>query len=324
MTVDISVKDRLRYGTYTINGINGTVPIQAITSVNLQHAKDANVLDFDFGTNILEIIESEPQRLIDYPEYKKEEIIKIKQYIKDNPDKICLLAIKGIKSNFKISNSENEFLIKFQIECGFQLIKVFFRPNKKIKKNMDEFRKMIVAKKKTFVACIDEKFKPKIFESLYLECIDNKDDIVSFFGRKLNENTASNFTLLIARNGDKIIRLSSMIFKTNNNMTNSVSRYLLGFDCYSFLQKDLSNVKYYRLVALEGFYFNTLKKDTPLICVLTKENLFTSSDRFSKNKQSPYLPIHIHDIVRLNELFKTLHIKYTRKKLVVSFNESLT
>ena len=51
-----------------------------------------------------------------------------------------------------------------------------------------------------------------------------------------------------------------MIFKTNNNMINSVARHLLGFDCYSFLQKDPSDTGYFELVALEGFYFNTLKK----------------------------------------------------------------
>ena len=323
MTVDISVKNGLRYGTYKIHGIEGTVPVQAITSVNLKHAEDADEPNFDFGTNILEIIEMEPQRLIDDTEYKKERILEIKQNIKDNPDKLCLLAFRGIKSSFRINKSQNELLIKFQMNCGFRLVKAFFRLNKNASNDMKEFRKIITSKKKTFVACIDEKLRPKIFKSLYLECIKNHDDIVSFFGRKLNEDNAPNFALLIARNNDNVIRLSSMIFKTNKNMINSVARNLLGFDCYSFLQKSPSDNEYFELVALDGLYFNTLTKDTPLVCALTEENLFTSSGRFKRNQQSPYLPIYIHDMVRLNELFKILHTKYTRKELIKLFGDRL-
>ncbi len=134
LTVDISVKNGLRHGTYTINGIKGTVPVQAITSVNLQHAKDADIPDFDFGTNILEIIEPEPQRLIDDVKYRQKRIMEMKHDINNNPNKISLLAIKGIKSDFRINHSKNQFLINFQINCGFQLVKVFFKLNKKAKK----------------------------------------------------------------------------------------------------------------------------------------------------------------------------------------------
>ncbi len=317
------VKNGLRYGTYTINGKKGTVPIQAITSVNLQHAEDADVPEFNFGSNILDIIEPEPQKLIDDIEYRRERIQEIKQQIKNNRNKICLLAIKGIKSTFRINFSENEFLINFQIECGFQLIRVFLRLNRKAQKEMDDFRKIVASKKKTFVACIDENLRPKKFEYLYLECIKNKDDIVSFFGRKVTEDNSPNFAFLIERNQDNIIRFSSMISKTNNNMINSVARNLLGFDCYSFSQKTHSDTGYFELVALEGFYFNTLTKDTPLICELTQDNLFTSSGRFKRNQQSAFLPIYIHDMVRLNELFKTLHIRHSREELIALFRDSL-
>ncbi|MBN4046337.1 hypothetical protein JYT57_01525 [Nitrosarchaeum koreense] len=323
LTVKITNKNGIRYGSYKIHNIVGTVPVQAMTSVDLQRAEEADDPDLDFGTNILEIIEMEPQKLIDDVKYQREKIIEFKQNIKDNPDKLCLLAFRGIKTSFRINKIENKLLIKFQMDCGFRLIKAFFRLNTNALNDLKEFRKIITSKKKTFVACIDEKLRPKIFESLYSECITNHDDIISFFGRKLNDDNAPNFALLIEQNNDNVIRMSSMISKTNKNMINSVARNLLGFDCYSFSQQLPRDNEYFELVALDGLYFNTLTKDTPLVCVLNDENLYTSSGKFKRNQQSPYLPIYIHDIVRLNELFKIIHTKYTRKELVKLFEDRL-
>lgn len=323
LTVKITTKNGMRYGSYKIHNIKGTVPVQAMTSANLTHAEEADEPDLDFGTNILEIIEMEPQRLIDDVKYKREKIIEFKQNIKDNPDKLCMLAFSGIKSGFKINKTQNDLLIQFQMDCGFRLVKAFFRLNTNALADLKEFRKTITSKKKTFVACIDENLRPKIFESLYSECLTNHDDIVSFFGRRLNEDNAPNFALLIAQNDDNVIRMSSMISKNNKNMINSVARNLLGFDCYSFSQQLPRDTGYFELVALDGLYLNTLTKESPLVCVLNDENLYTSSGRFKRNDQSPYLPIYIHDMVRLNELFKILHTKYTRKELVKLFGDRL-
>ncbi|MCH7561974.1 MAG: hypothetical protein IIC67_11550 [Thaumarchaeota archaeon] len=315
-------KQSLLSKTYhKILGIRGNLTTQEITSVNLEHEIQADELNFDFGTNFLEIIEMEPDELMKNTKYRKKRIDEIKQMINDNRDMLCLLAIRGIKNKFKINKNENEFLIQFQIDCGFKLIKVFFRRNQKALEDFRYFRNIVTSQKKTFVACIDEKLRPKIFEFLYLKCVENHDDIVSFFGRMLNEKNAPNFGLLLGQDTDNIIRLNSMIYKTNKNMINSVARSLLGFDCFSFLQMTPNDNEYFELTALDGLYFNTLKKDTPLVCVLTGENLFTSSGRFKKNQDFPYLPIYIHDIVRLNELFKILHIKFTYKKLLELFED---
>ena len=93
MTVNVKNKNGLRYGTFDIHGIKGSFPNQAITNVNLEQAEDADESDFNFGTNILEIIEMEPQRLIDDVEYKQERIIEIKQIIEKNPDKLCMFNL---------------------------------------------------------------------------------------------------------------------------------------------------------------------------------------------------------------------------------------
>lgn len=321
MVVTIKTKNDLRFGTYEILGIKGTIPTQAITTVNLEHAKEADEPNFDFGTNFLEIIEMEPHRLIEEQNYCKMKTEEIKQIIQKHPNKLCLLALKGIKNEFRITKYENEFLMKFQIDCGFKFIKIFFRLKQNAVEDLKHFRNQVKSKKKIFVACIDEKLPSKIFESIYLNCVKEHDEIISFFGRQLNKDNASNFTLLISRETDKVIRLNSMIFKTNKGVINSVARNLLGYDCFSFLQKPANDNKYFKLVALDGLYFNTLTNDTTLICVLTGDNLYTSTRKFKKNQSFEYLPIYIHDIVRLNQLFVKLHTNYSRKKLLELFGD---
>ena len=315
LTVVIKDRNGMRFGTWQIDSKEGTVPTQAITSRNLEQAILADEPDFDFGTKILQITEMEPERL-NNKTYRQERVNIIRQSIKDNSDMLCLLAVRGIRSNFRINKAVNEMLIQFQIDCGFKLIQVFFNYVTDAINDLRDFRNAIESKKKIFVACLDEKLDSNLFKSLYLECIERHDDIVSFYGRRPNKKNARNFGLIFSRKNDNVIRLSSFISKNNNNMINSVARHLLGFDCFSFLERVPSETEFgYGLMALDKFYLNTLRKDTPLTCALTGENLYTSSQKFKKNQESEYLPIYIHDIVRLNELFETLHKKYTYKEL---------
>ena len=279
--------------------------------------------DLDFGTKILQISEMEPARL-NNEIYRKERVNAIRKTIKANPGMLCLLAVGGIKSNFRINKAVNEMLIQFQIDCGFKLIQVFFNYVKDAMDDLEYFRNMIESKKKIFVACLDEKLDSNLFKLLYLECIERRDDIVSFYGRKQNKENMRNFGWIRSRKNDHTIRLSSFISKNNKTMINSVARHLLGFDCFSFPERIPSAAKFsYGPVALDEFYFNTLTRDTSLICVLTGKNLYTSTREFKENKKSEYLPIYIHDIVRLNESFETLHTKYTHKELSKLFIDQM-
>ena len=62
LAVRIHVEDNLRYGSFKILDITGKVPLQIMTSLNLEHANDADHPNFNFNTNILEITEMDPSR----------------------------------------------------------------------------------------------------------------------------------------------------------------------------------------------------------------------------------------------------------------------
>ncbi len=119
---------------------------------------------------------------------------------------------------------------------------------------------------------------------------------------------------------DDILRFSLSISKSNHGMTNSIMYNVLGFDCFSFSRRTSTVTESKRLVALNRLYFDTLTKDTKLICVLSGENLYDSSQKF-KESHYEYLPIHIHDIVRLNQLLKKLHLIHIDKKLIKLFGD---
>ena len=74
MTVNIEQQNGMRYGSFNILGIQGNVPQQAITSTNLNHAKDSGNPNFNFKTNILKIIEFDPMKLTNDEDYKKTRI----------------------------------------------------------------------------------------------------------------------------------------------------------------------------------------------------------------------------------------------------------
>lgn len=318
MVVRIDVEDGLRYGSFEILHIHDKIPLQVMTTQNLKHAVDADCPDFNFNTKILEIIEMEPLKLDDKI-YRNKRIDEIKQIIKDHPDKLCFLGIKGLKSNFTINRERNEFLVQFQIDCGFKLIYVYFKNIKNANDDLIYFRNLVQSKKKFFVACLDEKLRSDVFESLYLDCLKTKDEIISFFGRRTNLKNIYNFNFIKGRLNDNVLRFSLSISKSNRSMANSVMYNVLGFDCFSFPQRIPTGIRFGRLVALDGLHFDTLNKDTKLTCVLTGDNLYDSTRTFKERQDSEYLPIYLHDMVRLNELLKKLHVIYTNRKLVELF-----
>jgi len=136
----VKQRNGIRYGDFEIHGIKGNFPSQAITSTNLNHAKYLAKPDLDFKTSFLEIIEKYPKKLFTNSEYRKQRITKISQIIRQNPNKLSLLVLNGART-LRITKEDNLLLIKFQIECGFKLIKVFFKNVRNASDNVKEFRK---------------------------------------------------------------------------------------------------------------------------------------------------------------------------------------
>lgn len=318
LTFEIFIKNNMRSGTFEILGKKGQIPSQIITTLNIEQAKLAERPNFDFGSNILEITELDPSKLND-KSYQQIRIEQINQTIKDHPDKLCIFGIKGLKK-FRVDKEKNEFLIEFQIACGFNIIQAYFKNIRNAKDDLIYFRKLVKSKEKFFVACVDEKLPYAIFESLYLDCLENKDEIISFFGRRRNFQNDENYNLIQERLEDKILRFSLSISKSYQGMANSIMYNALGFDCFSFSRKISTNHRVGRLVALDKLRFKILIKNTKLICVLSGENLYDSSQKFKKTHKYEYLPIQVHDMVRLNQLLKKIHIIYTREKLLKLFN----
>jgi len=321
MTVNVQNKNGIRYGNFDINGIKGYFPRQAITSTNLNHVKDAGKSNFDFKTNILEIVEFYPDRLIAEPEYKEKRIKTISKIIQNNADKLCLFTLKGVRDDFKITKHRNEFLIKFQIKCGFKLIKAFFRHVRNALENSTYYRNMI-PKGSSFVSALDENLPHFTFRSLYLDCYEKGDEIISFLGREPSKQNSKNlknklnFQFILRRKDDKIIRLTSFTRKSIDGFASSYVYNLFGLDVYSFMTRlgdqDIPEIK---LKALNGFKYEILSENTTLICVLTGMNLYHFSKKFESEIEKSSLPVSVHAIATLNNEFEILHEKYTREQL---------
>ncbi len=324
MTITVKIKNGIRYGSFTIHGIQSTFPTQVITSTNLNNAEKGNFSPFDFKTKIVEIIEFEPQKLVSDEDYKNERLEIITKMINKFPSYLFLFAINGAKgdkkTSFKFSRINNEHLIEFQKQCGFKLIKIFLKHVQNISEDYEYYRSIIP--KKRFVASLDENMDNKKFEFLYHDCLKHDDEIITFFGRrqsisKNNPDNELNFTFIRQHKNDKILRLTSMTVKVDNDLVSSLKHHWNGLDAYSFMtKKGNQNVADYLLKALNGFKYGLLLADTHLTCTIKKElNLYKSSQYFRKHFEQSSIPVSTHDIVRLNETFETLHKKYTEKSL---------
>lgn len=317
MSVLVHNKNGVRYGTYDLYGIKGHFPTQAITSTNLNHAKSLRTPNLDFKTNFLEIIEKSPYDIIKNSDYREKRIKKISGIIKDNPDKICLLILRGIRNATRMTKERNLTIIDFQIKCGFKFIKAFFSSSRKALDNSREYRKLI-PQGNSLVMVIDENLPNFTFKSLYIEALKHRDKVVGFFGREpkiTNEDNKLNFQFIASRERDRIIRLTSFTKKRFGKLSSSLLYHLFGFDAYSFLTRfGPPNKPITELFALNGFTYELLDKNTSLVCAVTGSNLFTSVKQFEAEEKSS-LPASVHDIIRLNEVFEILQNRYTRKEL---------
>src|SRR3989304_6725894 len=174
MTVTVKHKNGNRYGKFNILGVQGNFPVQAITSTNLNHAKIMKNSNFDFKTNIVEIVERYPKQIFMNQTYRKKQIEKFSKIIEQNPDKLCLITISGAKS-MTISKEKNKTLIEFQIACGFKLIKAFFKTPKNALDNLKEYRTLI-PKECKIVPVLDENLNNETFKSLYNNTINRGDE----------------------------------------------------------------------------------------------------------------------------------------------------
>ncbi|MBL4654097.1 MAG: hypothetical protein JKY53_14730 [Flavobacteriales bacterium] len=316
MSVLVKQKNGIRYGTFDIMGIKGSFPNQAITSTNLNHAKFLHDAKFDFKTNFLEIVERHPKQIFSDKEYRKRRQEKISEIIKQNPNKLCTLVINGAKS-MSIPKDKNISLIEFQKECGFKLIKVFF---KTIRNALDNFREYIklVPKERRLIPVLDENLDHSTFKSLYSSAMSRGVEIIGFLGREpraTNEDNKLNLQYISSRGDDQIIRLVSSIKKSFGGIVSSLIYHIHGFDTYSFITRfGNPNIPVIELKALNIFHFKPLTYSSGLTCVVTKKNLHTSANQYLKVKRSS-VPISIHDILKLNEEFAKIAEKYSKEQL---------
>lgn len=321
MTVTVSIYNGIRHGIFDIHGIQGTFPNQAIISTNLHHVEYAKQPNFDFKTKFLDIIAFFPERLRSEPKYRKKKVEEFSKIIHENPDKLCMLTIRGVRGNFKMTKDANEFFIKFQIECGFKLIRAFFTHARDALANSQHYRSMI-PNNCSYVATLDENLSNLVFKELYLDCHDKGDEIVCFLGRtptkqkSTNLKNKLNFNFILRREDDKIIRMTTFVPKSIKGVTSAYVYLLFGFDVYSYMTRlGNDNIPEYKLLALNEFKYEQLLPTTQLVCVLTGQNLYNSSKLFEAQMNRSSLPVSVHDVIELNTKLEDLHEKHTREEL---------
>jgi len=316
MSVSVKQKNGIRHGTYNIMGVSGSFPNQAITSTNLNHAKFLGSSSFDFKTKFLEIVERYPNQIILDKDYRNRRQKIISKIINQNPDKLCTLVISGAKS-MSIPKDKNISLIEFQKECGFKLIKAFFKTTRNTLENFREYIKLI-PKDSKIVPVLDENLDNSIFKALYSNALSRGLEIIGFFGREpkpTNEDNKLNLQYISSREGDQVIRLVSSIKKSFGGIVSSLTYQIYGFDVYSFITRfGNPNIPVVELKALNGFYFEPLTYTSGLTCVVTKKNLRTAANQYLKEKRSS-VPVSIHDIRKLNEEFAKFPEKYSKEQL---------
>lgn len=330
MAISLNHKDGIRYGTFNINGIEGKFPTQAITSTNLNHTKYFEISKFNFRTKIVDIIEFFPKKLVNDTEYRDRRLKTVSEIINDNPGYLFLFTIKGARTSnyknksgdkiksFKFTKNNNKSLIDFQKECGFPLIKVFFKLSRSIK-DSDYYRNLVPDGK--FVACIDENMSHNSFKTLYRECLSKNDKIISFFGRipsrsKKQVHNKLNFGFLANQSNDEVLRMVSFTSKALDGAVLSLIYNYFGIDAYSFMtRRGPQDINEYEMRVLDGFFYKPLNKNTTFVCPITGKNLYQSSKDFEKKYEKSSIPVTTHDIVSLNNQFEKLQEQYTREKI---------
>ena len=306
-------------------GVTGRFPVQAITSTNLNHSTFLRVPNFNFRTKFLEIIVQYPKRVLSSPTHRQERINDISEIIQQNPDKLCLALIHGSKTALDMTLEQNLSFIQFQIDCGFKLIKVFFKDGVNALTNLQEYRSSIPDGRK-LVMVLDENLEHVTFRELYLNAIDHGDEIIGFLGREPDRNddeNRQNFQFISSRENDKIIRLVTSISKSFGGIVGSLVYNWFGFDVYTFLPKfGPPNPKASELKALNVFSFQPLRSNSNLTCVVRGTNLYNSS-RLSALENRSSVPVSVHDIVRLNMQLEALQDNYTRQLIEIIVRNSV-
>lgn len=331
-TMLITLKNRngIRTGRFDIAGVRGTFPTQVITSTNLNHAKSFDP-NFDFKTQIVEIAEFDPQKLLSDSEYRKGQTQKFSRIIADHPNLLPLLTLSDLRSDhsdksnkcINFTQKNNKTLIEFQKSCGFPLIKAFFNQNTRDVVQQARYCRSLVPRDR-FVAAVDEDMSHELFRALYLDCLNRKDEIISFFGKKLtvadkqkHPDRSLNFAFLSNRMDDKILRMSSFIERSAKNMAASLLQHWYGLDAYSFVTrrwgppaKPNPNMR-----VLVGFEYKRLSEQPSLVCAITGMHLQQSVKDFGARNLPSSIPASTYNIVKLNKLFETLSNQYRRDEL---------
>ena len=231
-----------------------------------------------------------------------------------------MFVISGSKTSLKFTRQVNKILIDFQIKSGFKFIKAFINSSTNAMKDYQYYRSLI-PKKCKFVAQIDENISHDTFKQIYLDCYKEKhDELICFFGRKpskIQRHSRLNFRFIHKRRKDKIIRFSSSTARKNNRVSSSLIYYYYGFDVFSILARPWNPQmpQDSKLEALNGMFFKSLTKRTKLICPLTDQNLYDSSQYFKVKNHYESLPVSVHTVYQLNHLLKILHKILSSKKL---------
>lgn len=331
LVVSVSNHLRHRYGTFDIHGRKNRFPMHAVTSTNLNHAKNCKFAPFNFGTNVAIILETEPEKLLNM-EYKERRRKIITKIIQDYSEYLFVFSINNIKSKnkkqknktdktpFEFTKENNTLLINFQKECGFESITVFFKHGQYDETDYDYYRSL-VSNDVGFIAAVDENMKSNKFIRLYAESIKQKDDIIAFFGRNPNKRikkNARNFDFIKMNLDNKILRLSLCTEKEINGVVGSLVHHLYGIDVIALRTRlGNPNIIQSQIKALYDFNYKPLLSSSRLRCYITGEPLYESTQYFAKKFKKSTVPATTHAIVRLNEQFQNLHMVYSISELYI-------
>lgn len=323
--IEVHTKNGLRYGTFEIGNIKGGFPRQAITTTNLNHLYVAKNIGIDYKTKVLEIfLRGDLNRLKEKEEYEQLKS-KIGKIVEKNKDKICLLLPSAARTK-TFTKEINEALVKFQIDCGFKFVKVFFKNNTKATEYLDYFKKQMTVGK-YLVPVLDENLKPEVFKELYLNSL-GKTPLICFLGRaisKKNLDNQRNYLFIRSRITDNIIRIVSDITKTiKNDIVKSLLYNWLGYDIASFTTR-IGTYKFEKseLRIIKGFTYVPLSKNKDALCTLVQGNkLIQTVGTYEKlNRES--IPCSIYSIIQLNTEYENLFEKLTSEEIKKLLEEEI-
>ena len=325
MTTETKIRNGIRYGETTLSGVRVRLPTQAMTSTNVNHARDAGVPDFDFKTKFLVVLEKYPRRLISDVEYRKRRVDIVRKTLQDNGDKIAVFEVKGSKS-LKPTKDENSALIRFQLACGFKYVTAFFGTEKNWADNFAAYRDTLPAGIE-LAPVLDLNLKHETFIGLYELALREKCEVICFMGRnpsRTNRDNKLNFEFIRSRAEDRVVRAALSINKSNNGLLNTLVFLRYRFDVCSFLTRyGNQNIVDYKLSAVKDSDIVKVEDNPDLRCVVRGGSLHDSCVYFGREMNKSSLPVQIHDVVVTNELLERAHDTFTEEQLAALLSERL-